>query len=173
MTPPQSCNLDLRKLPGTSAKVALILENRITVKGINDEQRPLVANGHIFPVTLHGHQHVEVNGVAQRNSCFVIVQGSGDQGVALGTERFHQVAHADPFERHRAIVPRCSGGELSDVEFLKHCAVKSGGGTTIEDADLAGNGQNNTIPRLAQGSVGARYVRYGEWEQSKHSATAC
>src|SRR5690606_13223189 len=60
-------NADLLDLPHSAPIVGLALQNRVTVKRIDHEERALVIHGHVFAIALEGEDRAEELKILGRN----------------------------------------------------------------------------------------------------------
>src|SRR5215204_2654398 len=158
--------LNAAHLPYRAAVVFLRLEVRVAVERVDDEERTLVAHGHVFAVALQGEQHAELADVFHRDLGAVVVEPDRDDAFAAGADRIHQLGERYALELDRLLVPGGVGRERRDAKRFEHLAVELRGRILVRLADLAADGQDRLVGGLAQRS-GAGQARRREHEHAE------
>ena len=105
-----------RDLPDRAAVELLALQVGRGVVGIDDEQRPLVADRHVFAVALEREDGLILGEVFDRDLARIVVQRDRDDTFAVRADRLHQLVERHAFELHRLLVPGRLGLELDHAE---------------------------------------------------------
>src|SRR5712691_10059404 len=116
--------LDAGHLPHRATVVFLHLQFRIAVKGIDDEERPLVAHCHVFAVALQREDYTVFADVFHRHLGAVIIERDRDDAIAGSADGIHQLGERHALELDRLLVPWRAGGERGLAQRFKHSAIE-------------------------------------------------
>src|SRR5690606_19850772 len=96
----------------------------IAVKGVDDEERPLVVRRHVGAVALDGEDDTEIGEIADRDIDAVIVERGNGGGGAGDAGLREQARHRYALEIDDALVPLRRGLDRDEAELFEIVAAE-------------------------------------------------